>query len=203
MKYTEFNRGIPAGNPIANALVVIAGALAIGASIVLGFFAFVVLGSIVLVSQVFLRGMFYSSMTSRRRYSSNSSGGGQGQLIMMVVAIVCAILAPIFANILYFALSRKREYLADAGAVRLTRYPGGLAGALEKISGSDIKLESANKVTAPMYIANPLRGMKAASLFSTHPPIDERIKILKTIFMVFLHFILGVAFLSKKVYSGK
>jgi heat shock protein HtpX len=99
---------------------------------------------------------------------------------MMVVAIVCAILAPIFANILYFALSRKREYLADAGAVRLTRYPEGLAGALEKISGSDIELTTANKVTAPMYISNPLRGMKAASLFSTHPPIDERVKILRT-----------------------
>ncbi|HEG42495.1 MAG TPA: peptidase M28 [Phycisphaerales bacterium] len=139
----------------------------------------VMLGSIVLVSQVFLRGMFYSSMTSGRRYSSRSSGGGQGQIIMIVVAIVCAILAPIFANILYFALSRKREYLADAGAVRLTRYPEGLAGALEKISGSDIKLESANKVTAPMYIANPLKGMKAVSLFSTHPPIDARIKTLR------------------------
>ena len=142
----------------------------------------VMLGSIVLLSQIFLRSMFYSSMGGRgRRYSSkSSSGGGQAQIIFIVIAILAAILAPIFANILYFALSRKREYLADAGAVRLTRYPAGLAGALEKISSSNVPMESANKVTAPMYISNPLRGLKAASLFSTHPPIEERVKILKT-----------------------
>jgi heat shock protein HtpX len=141
----------------------------------------VMLGSIILISQIFLRSMFYSSMMGgrSRRYSSSSSGGGQAQIIFIIIAVVCAILAPIFANILYFALSRKREYLADAGAVRLTRYPTGLAGALEKISKSNIKLASANKVTAPMYIANPFKGLKAASLFSTHPPIDERIKVLK------------------------
>jgi heat shock protein HtpX len=138
----------------------------------------IMLGSIVLVSQVFLRGMFYSSMGSRRQ-SSSSSGGGQAQIVFIVIAIICAILAPIFANILYFTLSRKREYMADAGAVRLTRYPTGLANALEKISSSNLKMESANKVTAPMYISNPLRGKKAASLFSTHPPIDERVKILR------------------------
>ena len=139
----------------------------------------IMLGSIVLMCQVFLRGMFYSSMTSRRRYSSSSSGGGQAQLLFMVIAILCAILAPIFAHILYFALSRRREYLADAGAVRLTRYPSGLAGALEKISSNSVKLESANKVTAPMYIANPLKGKNTANLFSTHPPIGERVKILR------------------------
>ena len=139
----------------------------------------IMLGSIVLISQIFLRGMFYSSMGSSRRYSSRSNNSGGGQLLFMVIAIVCAILAPIFANILYFTLSRKREYMADAGAVRLTRYPTGLADALEKISNSDLKMKSANKVTAPMYISNPLRGVKAASLFSTHPPIDERVKILR------------------------
>jgi len=144
----------------------------------------VMIGTIVLLSQIFLRGMFYSSMTGgrRRRYSSSSSsGGGQAQIIFLVIAILAAILAPIFANILYFALSRKREYLADAGAVRLTRYPEGLAGALEKISTSTEEMASANKVTAPMYISNPLRGLKAASLFSTHPPIQERIKILRNL----------------------
>ena len=140
----------------------------------------VMLGSIVLISHIFLRSMFYSSIGSRRRYSSRSSeGSGQLQLIMMVVAILFAILAPIFAHILYFALSRKREYLADAGAVRLTRYPAGLAGALEKIAGTDINMETANKVTAPMYIANPFRGKKAVNLYSTHPPIKERIRILR------------------------
>lgn len=138
----------------------------------------VMLGSIVLISEIFLRGMFYSSLGSRRRYSSRSNDGG-AQAIMMIVAIVFAILAPIFAQLLYFALSRKREYLADAGAVRLTRYPEGLASALEKIAGTDINMDAANKVTAPMYIANPFRGKKKTNLYSTHPPIEERIRILR------------------------
>ncbi|MHC5083002.1 MAG: M48 family metallopeptidase [Planctomycetota bacterium] len=140
----------------------------------------VMLGSVVLISQIFLRGMFYSSMGSRRRYSSRSSeGSGQAQILIMVVAIVFAILAPILTQLLYFALSRKREYLADAGAVRLSRYPEGLASALEKIAGSNVKMESANKVTAPMYIANPFKGKKAVNLYSTHPPIKDRIRILR------------------------
>jgi len=144
----------------------------------------IMLGSIVLISQVFLRGMFYSSMMgSRRRYSSGSSGGGQAQMVMMLIAILAAILAPLFAYLLYFALSRKREYLADAGAVRLTRYPDGLAGALEKIANDPSpQLTSANKVTAPMYIANPFKKKKQrklSDLTSTHPPISERIKILR------------------------
>lgn len=138
----------------------------------------VMLGAIVLISQVFLRGMFYSSIGGRR-YSSRSRDNGGAQAIMMIVALLFAILAPLFSQILYFALSRKREYLADAGAVRLTRYPEGLASALEKIGGSTISMESANKVTAPMYIANPFRGAKAMSLFSTHPPIEERVRILR------------------------
>ncbi len=144
----------------------------------------IMLGSIVLLSQVFLRGMFYSSMMgSRRRYSSGGKGGGQAQLIMLVVAIVVAILAPIMAYLLYFALSRKREYLADAGAARLTRYPEGLAGALEKIANDPSpQLAAANKVTAPMYIANPFKKKKQrklSDLTSTHPPISERVRILR------------------------
>ena len=144
----------------------------------------IMLGSIVLLSQVFLRGMFYSSMMgSRRRYSSGGKGGGQAQLIMLVVAIVVAILAPIMAYLLYFALSRKREYLADAGAARLTRYPEGLASALEKIAGDPSpQLAAVNKVTAPMYIVNPFKKkkqMKLSDLTSTHPPISERVKILR------------------------
>jgi len=141
------------------------------------------LGSIVLLSQVFLRGMFYSSMTgSRRRYSSGGKGGGgQAQLIMLIIAIVAAILAPIMAQLLYLAISRKREYLADAGSARLTRYPEGLACALEKIaSDNSPPIASANKVTAPMYIVNPLKKTSRLSgLSSTHPPINERIKILR------------------------
>jgi heat shock protein HtpX len=100
---------------------------------------------------------------------------------MLIIAIVAAVLAPIMATLLYFALSRKREYLADAGSARLTRYPEGLASALEKISQNTTPLSVANKITAPMYIVNPLqkKGMKLSDLTSTHPPISERIKILR------------------------
>jgi heat shock protein HtpX len=144
----------------------------------------IMLGSIVLLSQVFLRGMFYSSMMgSRRRYSSGGKGGGQAQIVMMIIAIVAAILAPIMAYLLYFALSRRREYLADAGGARLTRYPEGLASALEKIaSDPSPQLATVNKVTAPMYIANPFKKKKQrklSDLTSTHPPISERVRILR------------------------
>ncbi|MCD4681400.1 MAG: M48 family metalloprotease, partial [Bacteroidales bacterium] len=92
-----------------------------------------------------------------------------------------AILVPILARLLYFSISRKREYLADASGVRLSRYPEGLASALEKISDTKLNLESANKVTAPMYIINPLKkkSMKISNLSSTHPPITERVRILR------------------------
>jgi heat shock protein HtpX len=143
----------------------------------------IMLGSIVLLSQVFLRGTFYSSMGSRRRYSSGGRGGGQAQAVMLIVAIIAAILAPIMAQLLYFALSRRREYLADAGAARLTRYPEGLASALEKIAGDPSpQLAAVNKVTAPMYIVNPFKKrtqMRLSDLTSTHPPISERIRILR------------------------
>jgi heat shock protein HtpX len=145
----------------------------------------IMLGSIVLLSQVFLRGMFYGSRgSSRRRYSSGGKGGGQAQIILLVIAIAAAILAPIMAQLLYFALSRRREYLADAGGAILTRYPEGLASALEKIANDPSpQLASANKVTAPMYIVNPFkkRGqMQLSNLTSTHPPISERIRILRS-----------------------
>lgn len=144
-------------------------------------FAGIMLGSIVLISQVFLRGLMFSG--GGRYRSKSSKDSGQAQLIFMVIAIALAILAPILAQLLYFAISRKREYLADATAVRLTRYPEGLASALEKISNSTEELATANKVTAPMYIANPLKkqGRKLSDLTSTHPPISERIRILRNI----------------------
>jgi len=140
-------------------------------------FAAVMLGSIVIISEIFLRGMFY---TSGSRYRS-SKGSGQGQLIIMIVAVALAILAPIAAQLFYFSLSRKREYLADASAARLTRYPEGLASALEKIADNSAEIASASRVTAPMYIVNPLKakGRKVSDLTSTHPPITERIRILR------------------------
>jgi heat shock protein HtpX len=138
------------------------------------------LGAITLMSEVFTRSLWFGGGS---RYKSKSSDkGGQGQIIIMVLAIALAILGPIMAQLLYFAISRKREYLADASAVRLTRYPDGLASALEKISGTNLDLKSANKVTAPMYIINPLKkkGMQLSNVTSTHPPITERINILRS-----------------------
>lgn len=145
-------------------------------------FSGVLLGSIVFLSHVFLRSMWYSGGGSRFR-SRSSKGGGQLQLILIVVAIVMAILAPLMARLLYLAISRKREYLADASAVRLTRYPEGLASALEKISNNYSEMKTANKATAALYIANPLKpkGMKLSNLTSTHPPMYERIQILRNI----------------------
>jgi len=144
----------------------------------------VMLGGVVLLSQVFLRGMLHGSVGSHRRYSSQRRGAGQAQLVMVVIAILAAVLAPLMAQLLYFALSRRREYLADAGAARLTRYPEGLASALEKIAGDTTpQLASVNDATAPMYIVNPFkkhRGMSLSSWTSTHPPIAERIRILRS-----------------------
>jgi heat shock protein HtpX len=145
-------------------------------------FAGVMLGSIVIISQVFLRSLWFSGGSSRRYRSSRRVGGGQLGLPLVALAVLFAILAPILTRLLYFAISRRREYLADATAVRLTRYPEGLASALEKISSVKMELPVANKVTAPMYIVSPLikKGSSLSNLTSTHPPIQERIAILRS-----------------------
>jgi heat shock protein HtpX len=139
----------------------------------------VLLGTIVILAYYGSRFLFLGGAGSRR--SSSSKGGGQGQIIVLVVALVFIILAPIFAQLIYFAISRKREYLADASSALYTRYPEGLASALEKLAASTDQLRSANQATAPMYIVNPFRkkGLKASDLTSTHPPISERIRILR------------------------
>ncbi len=139
----------------------------------------ILLGSIVMLAWYATRMLFFSSMTGGRR---SSGGGGQGQLIMMVIGLVLVILAPILAQFIYFAISRKREYLADASAALYTRYPNGLASALEKLGASTGQLKTANKATAPMYIINPFRkkGMAASNLSATHPPLKERIRILRS-----------------------
>jgi heat shock protein HtpX len=142
----------------------------------------IMLGSIVLLSQVFLRGMWLAPGSAKRCRPNTSKVGPQGHIAIVFITIALAILGPLLARIFYFAISRKREYLADASAVRFTRYPEGLASALEKISASSIPLGAANKVTAPMYIVNPFaakKGMAASGLGSTHPPIHERIAILR------------------------
>ncbi len=140
----------------------------------------ILLGTIVLLAYYGSRFLFLGGRTGSRR-SSSSGGGGQGQIIILVVALVFIILAPIFAQLIYFAISRKREYLADASSALYTRYPEGLASALEKLGTATGQLKSANKATAPMYIVNPFRqkGMQASDLSSTHPPISERIRILR------------------------
>jgi len=137
----------------------------------------VTLGTIVILAWYGTRIMIFSGGGRGRR-----NGGGGGAAIIMLVAIVLAILAPILAQLIYYAVSRKREYLADASGALYTRYPEGLASALEKISGSTIELKSANQAFAPMYTANPFRkkGRAAEDLTSTHPPTSERIRILRT-----------------------
>jgi heat shock protein HtpX len=139
----------------------------------------ILLGTIVLLAWYGSRILFFGGMGGSRR--AGRGGGGQGQIIILVVALVFMILAPIFAQLIYFAVSRKREYLADASSALYTRNPEGLASALEKIGASTGQLKSANKATAPMYISNPFRqkGRQASDLTSTHPPISERIRILR------------------------
>ena len=140
----------------------------------------ILVGSVVLLADVFLRGMWLTGGGGRRRRSSRDSGGAQG--ILIVVGIIAAILAPIVARLLYLACSRRREYLADASGAQLTRYPEGLASALEKISGDREVLEAANRATAPMYIVHPIKSFeaRAAGLMSTHPPTEERIALLRS-----------------------
>ncbi len=137
----------------------------------------VLVGTTVLISDFFLRGLWFGGGRGGR-----SEGGGMVQLIMMVVAILLAVLAPLFARLLQLSISRQREYLADASAVRLTRNPKGLADALAKISGDREVLEAANRATAHLYIVNPVKSFekRAKGLFSTHPPINERIDILRS-----------------------
>ena len=133
-------------------------------------------GFITLLSDFLLRWSFFGG--SRR----NDRGGGQVQLIMMIVGLILAILAPIIAVVLQLAISRKREFLADASGALLTRYPEGLANALRKISGYGGELKRANRATAHMYIASPFRGKHKrgflAKMFMTHPPVEERIAAL-------------------------
>jgi heat shock protein HtpX len=140
----------------------------------------ILVGTTVLISDFFLRGLWFGGGRGGRR---GGDGGNQLQLIMMVIAIVLAILAPLFARLLQLSISRQREFLADATAVRLTRNPRGLADALQKISGDNDVLEAANRATAHLYIVNPIKKFEKRSkgLFSTHPPIEERIQILRAI----------------------
>ncbi len=130
----------------------------------------VLVGFISIVSDMFVRGMMRGGRDDKKE------GGG----IFMVLGIIFIILSPIIAKLIQLAISRKREFLADASGALLTRYPEGLASALEKISSANIPMKNVNSATAHLFISNPLGGVgkKVSSLFSTHPPVEERIKAL-------------------------
>ncbi len=135
----------------------------------------VLVGTVTLLADLFTRGIFYGG---GRRRGKSSGGGG----VLLVAGLILVILSPIIAQLIKLAVGRKREFLADASAALLTRYPDGLAGALRKISMDRETLEVANGATAHLYIANPLKGRGKggiANLLNTHPPVDERIKRLE------------------------
>lgn len=132
-------------------------------------------GFVVILSDLFTRSMLWGG-----RRDSDSRGNGQAGAILFIVGLVFLILSPIFAKLVQLAISRQREYLADSSGALLTRYPEGLASALEKISHSS-PLNTAGKATAHLYIANPFKPSAIAHLFSTHPPVAERIKRLRAI----------------------
>lgn len=139
----------------------------------------VLVGVIALLSDWLLRSFWWGG--GRRRDEGERAGGGFA--ILMIVGIVLAVLAPLFANMIRFAVSRQREFLADASGAMLTRYPPGLASALRKIDEDNEPLEVANKATAHLYIGAPkqraLSG-KIVQLWATHPPMDERIRRLES-----------------------
>src|SRR5579859_80879 len=137
----------------------------------------VMLGAIVLLADVFLRSNI--GLGGGRRSSRDKDDSGGLQIVLVLLAVALAILAPFLAQMLYFACSRRREYLADASAARFTRYPEGLASALEKITVQARGGPRPNRVLAPMYIVNPMEALAAVGLFSTHPPTESRVHILR------------------------
>lgn len=148
----------------------------------------VLVGFVALLSDFFIRINFF-------RHRRDDRGGNQAQAIFFLIGIILAILAPVAATLIQLAISRKREFLADASGALLTRYPEGLASALEKISGYPVPLRRANNATAHLFIISPLKGkgggMQPASakgyggaswlakLFMTHPPVEERLAALR------------------------
>jgi len=135
----------------------------------------VLVGTIAIFSDTMLRTSFF-------RGNNNDREGGSNQLaaIFMIVGIILAILSPIIAELIKLAISRQREYLADASGSLLTRYPEGLASALEKISQENRPMQKASSATAHLFIASPFSGKKLSAMFSTHPPVEERIKRLRS-----------------------
>ncbi|MCL6096686.1 MAG: M48 family metallopeptidase [Patescibacteria group bacterium] len=139
----------------------------------------ILVGFIALLANLFMQQLWFGGIGGRDR----DDRGNNFQAIFLLIGIVLAILSPIAATLIQLAVSRKREFLADASGALLTRYPEGLADALEKISKDPIALKKANNATAHLFIVNPFKGKTAKSLFSslfeTHPPVEERIKALR------------------------
>ena len=139
----------------------------------------VLAGVVAMLANFFLRISFFGGARGGRR---SRDDGGLG-IILMIGGLIAAILAPIAATLVQLAISRKREFLADADGSLLTRYPEGLASALEKISADQTPMKITNDATASLFIDSPYKGQQKthwfAKLFSTHPPIEERIKILR------------------------
>ncbi|MEK7577429.1 MAG: M48 family metallopeptidase [Patescibacteria group bacterium] len=137
----------------------------------------VLAGTVVFLSDMFMRNLWWGGRRSSRDNDNNSGG------IILVIGIVLAILTPVFATLMQLALSRRREFLADASGADLTRYPEGLARALTKLTKDKEVLEAATNATAHLYITNPFKGKAYgawfANMFNTHPPIEERIKRLR------------------------
>ena len=140
----------------------------------------VTVGAIIMLADFYVRGLRFGGGRGRR--SSSERGGGQAAAVMMIVALVLSILAPLLAQILYFACSRRREYLADASSAQFTRYPEGLASALGKISGLQGGQLEVSRAVAPMFIVNPLAAAGSVSnIFSTHPATEDRIRVLRSL----------------------
>lgn len=138
----------------------------------------VMVGLVVMLSDMFSRFLFWGG--SRR--NSNSKNGGNA--ILMLIGLIFLILSPIFGKLMQLAISRKREFLADATSVEFTRNPDGLISALQKISGDPNELQTANTSTSHMYIVNPFRGdtkKKKSNIWSTHPSLEDRIEALRNI----------------------
>jgi heat shock protein HtpX len=142
----------------------------------------VLVGTVALLADFFLRFTFWGGFGGRRS-SNDRDGGGGLQAIVFVLAIVLAILAPFFTRLVQLAVSRQREYLADASSVELTRNPQGLERALAAIAEDPEVLEVANRATQHLYFTNPIKKFEARSkgLFSTHPPIVDRINRLRAL----------------------
>jgi heat shock protein HtpX len=150
--------------------------------ILVGTIVATLIGAVVLISEFFMRSWWWGGFRGRR---GGDSGGGGAEAIVFAVGLVLLVLAPIIGQIVRLAVSRQREFLADAQGAMLTRYPPGLASALRKIAASSsIPMRSANNATAHLWLNQPSRvqgeGMGTLEkLFSTHPPIEERIRRLE------------------------